>query len=155
MKVSLVPQSCLSLCNPMDCSPPGSSVHRISQARILEWVAISYPGYLPNPGIDPSCPTLQADSLPSEPPGKPTWLRWVLNRTSPGSAVSKESACQRRKCRRRGLVPGSGRSPGIQNGNPLQYSCRENSVDRGAWWATIYGATKSWTQLSVYTHTCI
>ena len=38
----LVTQSCLTLCNPMDCSPPGSSVHEILQARLLEWVAISY-----------------------------------------------------------------------------------------------------------------
>ena len=42
---SLVTQSCLTLCNPMDCSPPGSSVHRILQARILEWVAISFSNF--------------------------------------------------------------------------------------------------------------
>ena len=40
-------------------------------------------------------------------------------------------------------VPGSERSPGIGNGNPLQYSCMENSMDRGAWWATVHGITKS------------
>ena len=45
-----------------------------------------------------------------------------------------------------GLIPGSGRSPGAGNGNPLQYSCLENSVDRGAWWATVHGAAKSRTQ---------
>ena len=43
-----------------------------------------------------------------------------------------------------GLIPGSGRSPGVGNGNPLQYSCLENSMDRGAWWATVHGAAKSW-----------
>ena len=37
-----------------------------------------------------------------------------------------------------GLIPGSGRSPGVENGNPLQYSCLENSMDRAAWWATVY-----------------
>ena len=47
-----------------------------------------------------------------------------------------------------GLIPGSGRSPGGGNGNPLQYSCLENSMDRKAWWATVHGVTKSWTQLS-------
>ena len=48
-----VAQSCLTLCDPMDCSQPGSSVHGIFQARILEWVAISYsPGDLPNPGVE-------------------------------------------------------------------------------------------------------
>ena len=46
-------QSCLTLCDPMDCSPPGSSVHGILQARILEWVAMPPPGGLPNPGIEP------------------------------------------------------------------------------------------------------
>ena len=44
-----------------------------------------------------------------------------------------------------GSVPGSGRSPGGGNGNPLQYSCLENSMDRGARWATVHGITQSWT----------
>ena len=65
MKVKvLIAQSCPTLCDPMGYSPPGSSVHGILQARILEWVAISSPGNLPNPGIKPGSPTLQADSLP-------------------------------------------------------------------------------------------
>ena len=46
-----------------------------------------------------------------------------------------------------GPIPGSGRSPGGEHGNPLQYSCLENSMDRGAWWATVHGVAKSWTQL--------
>ena len=45
--------------------------HGILQARILEWVAFPSPGDLPNPGIEPRSPTLQVDSLPAEPPGKP------------------------------------------------------------------------------------
>ena len=52
-----------------------------------------------------------------------------------------------------GLIPALGRSSGIGNGNPLQYSCLENSLDRGAWWATVHGATKNWTQLSTHTQT--
>ena len=56
-------------CDPMDCSPPGSSVHGISQARILEWIAISSPGDLPDPGIEPGSPAFQAIALTSEPPG--------------------------------------------------------------------------------------
>jgi len=44
-----------------------------------------------------------------------------------------------------GLIPGSGRSPEEGNDNPLQYSCLENSMDRGAWWATVHGVAKSWT----------
>ena len=47
-----------------------------------------------------------------------------------------------------GSIPGSGRSPGEGNGNPLQYSCLENTMDRGAWWATIHGVAKSRTRLS-------
>ena len=58
-----------SLCDPMDCSPPGSSVHGILQARILEWVVIPFSRGLPNPGIGPGSPALQADSLLPEPPG--------------------------------------------------------------------------------------
>ena len=50
----------------MDCSPLGSSVHGILQARILEWVSIPSPGDRPDPGIEPWSPALQADSLPSE-----------------------------------------------------------------------------------------
>ena len=44
-----------------------------------------------------------------------------------------------------GSIPGSGRSPGGGYGNPLQYSCLENSRDRGAWWAMVHRDTKSWT----------
>ena len=62
MKVS---QSCPTLCDSMDCTPLGSSVHGILQARILEWVAISF-----SKKFEPRPPALQADSLPSEPPGK-------------------------------------------------------------------------------------
>ena len=52
-KESSVAQLCLTLCDLMDCSPPGSSVHGISQTRILEWVAVSFSGNLPNLGIEP------------------------------------------------------------------------------------------------------
>ena len=45
-------------------------------------------------------------------------------------------------------ILGSGRSPGVGTGNPLQYSCLENSIDREVWWATVDGATKSWIRLS-------
>ena len=56
----------------MDCSPPGSSVHGILQARTLEWVAIPFSRDLPDPGIEPGSPALHADSLPTDPLGKPT-----------------------------------------------------------------------------------
>ena len=66
-----VAQLCPPLCEPMDCSPPGSRVHGILQARKLEWAAIPSPGDLPDPKDQtPKSPALQADSLPSEPPKK-------------------------------------------------------------------------------------
>ena len=43
------------------------------------------------------------------------------------------------------LISGSGRSPEVENGNPLQYSCLENPMDRGAWWSIVHGVTNSWT----------
>ena len=58
----------------------------------------------------------------------------------PGSSDSKESAYN---VGDPGSIPGSERSPGEENGNLLQYSCLENSVDRRAWWATVYGVAKS------------
>ena len=67
---SEVAQSCPTLCDPMNCSLPGSSIHGIFRARVPEWVAPS-PGDLPHPGIEPKSPALQADALPSELPGKP------------------------------------------------------------------------------------
>ena len=58
----------------------------------------------------------------------------------PGGSAGKESACNAEYL---GLIPGLGRSPGEGNGNPLQYSCLENSMDRGAWQATVHGIAKS------------
>ena len=59
------------LCDPMDCSPPASSVHGILQARILEWLAIPFSRGSSHPGIKPRSLGLQVNSLLSEPPGKP------------------------------------------------------------------------------------
>ena len=55
-----------------------------------------------------------------------------------------------------GSIPGSGRSPGGEHGNPLQYSCLENPMDRGTWWATVRRVAKSWTQVKIpSTHACL
>ena len=70
MKVK-VTQSCLTLRYPVGRSPSSSSVHGILQARILEWVAISFCRGSSDPGIECRSPALQADALISEPPGKP------------------------------------------------------------------------------------
>ena len=66
----LITQPCLTLCNPMGYSPPGSSVRGIFQARITEWVVIPSPGDHPDSKIKPRSSALQADSLPSELSGK-------------------------------------------------------------------------------------
>ena len=68
--IILLSQLCPTLCNPVDCSPPGSSVHGILQARILEWVAIPLSRGSTDPGIKTMCPAFQADPLQSEAPGK-------------------------------------------------------------------------------------
>ena len=61
----------------------------------------------------------------------------------PCSSVGKESVCSAGDL---GSIPGLGRSPGVGNGNPLQYSCLGYPMDRGAWWITVHGVTKSRTQ---------
>ena len=63
-------QVCPALRDPVDCNLLGFSVHGILQARTLEWVAICFSRDLPDPGIEPGSPTLEADALPSAPPGK-------------------------------------------------------------------------------------
>ena len=65
----LVTQLCPTLCDPMNGSMLGSSVHGVLHARILEWIAVPFPEDPLYPGIEPGSPALQAGSLPSEPPG--------------------------------------------------------------------------------------
>ena len=70
----------------------------------------------------------------------------------PGGSDGKASACNEGDL---GSIPGLGRSPGEGNGNPLQYSCLENPMDRRAWWARVHGVAKSRTRLSDFTFTYI
>ena len=96
--IVLAAQSCLTLCDPMNCSLPGSSVHGIPQTRILEWAAIPFSRGSSQPRIEPRSPILQAVSLPSEPPGKPvTPLRPIFNIESSSNAFR---ALQRHKLSR-------------------------------------------------------
>ena len=89
------------------------------------------------------------------------WIKWnrawkVLDTKHwlPRWGSDKESACQAGDTRDAGLIPKSGRSPRGGNGNPLQYSCLENSTNRGAWQTIVHGVPKSGTQLSPrHTHT--
>ena len=71
----------------------------------------------------------------------------------PGGTVAKNLPANAGDTIDSGLIPGSGRSPRVGNGNPLQFSCLENSLDRGAWLATVHGVTKSQTRLSDWIHT--
>ena len=73
-------------------------------------------------------------------------LIWLLLSIScfPGDTVVKNLPLNAGEA---GSIPGFGRSPGVGNGNPLQCSCLENSINRGIWWATVHGVAKSWTQL--------
>ena len=81
------------------------------------------------------------------------WCFWIVvldktlgsplnSKAFPGDSDNKESACNSGDLR---LIPGSGRSSAEGNGNPIQNSCLENSMDRGAWWVIVHGVTKSWT----------
>ena len=142
-------QSCLTRCYPTDCSPPVSSVRGILQARILEWVAMpsargssqprDWTHILMPPALVGGFLTTRATcgALNSTP------LNFYYGFV--GGAGGTESACSAGDP---GSIPGLGKSPGEGNDNPLQYPCLENPMDRGAWWATVHGVTKSQTRLS-------
>ena len=115
-KRSEVAQSCPTLCDPMDCTVPGSSVHGIFQARVLEWVAVSF-------------------SRGSSPPRDRIQVFHIVGRRF---FSFKEPLY---------------RSPGEGNSTPLQYSCLENPMDGGAWWAAVHGVAKGRTRLSDFTFT--
>ena len=76
---SEVAQLCPTLCDPIDCSLPGFSIHGIVQARVLEWVAISFSRGSSWHRNQTRSPALQADALPSEPPGKPKDSIYLIN----------------------------------------------------------------------------
>ena len=79
------------------------------------------------------------------------WAPWA----SQVALVVKNPTANTGDVRDMGLIPGLGRSPGGGHDNPLQYSCLENPMDRGAWWASFHGVTKIWTRLKwLSTHTC-
>ena len=113
--VCLVTKSCLTLSDPMDCSLPGSSIHGIFRATVLEWGAIAF---------------------------SQSTVQYVTNQSMgfPAGLVVKN-------------ISGLERSPGKGNDNPLQYSCPENPMDGGAWWAAVHEVAKSQTRLNDFTLT--
>ena len=79
------------------------------------------------------------------------FVRWYFKPPDfPDDSVVKKPPDNAGDAGDRSLIPGSGRSPGGGNGNPLQYSCLENPMERGAWWATIHGVVKSLTKLTLH-----
>ena len=116
---SEVSQSCPILSDPMDCSLPGSSLHGIFQARVLEWGAITFSEERDERRL--------LKKLVVEDDGR---LIIIANNSGGfrGGSDSKVSVCNAGDL---GSIPGLGRSPGEENDNPLQYSCLENSMGRG------------------------
>ena len=147
--VCMCAQMCLTLCDPMDCSPPVSSVHGISQAKILQWVAISFSrvSSWPRDQTCISCFSCIGRQIPYHwTTWESLWADWGVAKVNcPWWLSGKESACNARDM---SSIPGLGTSLGEGNGNPLKYSCWENPIDRGAWWSTVHLVTKSWTRLS-------
>ena len=110
---------------------------------------------LPNPVIEPGPPTLQTDSLPTElsEKAKDSILWHLKNNFSLHkfwyfARIFQMGEHKGYEC----SIPGLGRSLGGDNGNPLQYSGLEKSMDRGAWWATVHGVAQSRTRLSTCLH---
>ena len=94
--------------------------------------------------LNPVCQALikvQCSSYTKQPIYRLMWMDPIFR----GGSSGKESACNVGDT---GFIPGSGRSPGEGNSYPLQYSCLENPMDRGAWWVTAHGVAKSWKWLT-------
>ena len=131
-------QSCPTLCDPIDGNPPGSSVHGIFQARVLEWGAIAFSKYESYPWAKYLCICLCCLQLVSSvsysflgtvlfPPLIYSWVFYSFWCGFPDSSDGKESACN---AEHPGSIPGSGRFPGKGNGNTIQYSFLENPMAR-------------------------
>ena len=134
--VSEVTQSCPTLCGPMDCSLPGSSLHGILHTRILEWVAVSF------------------SRTPSYPCKNKHWVQFVLNSFLYWSSRLLIIICpylvSHPRYERPRFNPWVGKIPWRRAWKPIPYFCLETPMDRGAWQATVHGAAKSRTWLSDY-----
>ena len=124
--VSLIPASCLEFCWLSLCLP--TYTHMTSESK----KKLHLSSFLFNCLVE----NVQTAAIP---------------RVFPVATVVKNPPANAGDARDAGLITGSGRSPGEGHGNPLQYSCLENPVDRGAWWATVCEVIKSQTQLSRHT----
>ena len=152
----------------MNYSPSCSSVQGFSRQEYCSGLPCPPPGDLPNSGIEPRSPALQEDSLPSKPPGLGfTYCVCVCIYIHTythiyiwgflGGASGKEPAWQCRRQKMCRLDTWVGKIPWRRAYNPLQYSCLENPMDRGARWATVHSFTESWTwlkHLACMAHIC-
>ena len=157
-------QSCLTLCDLIDGSPPGSTVPGILQARTLKWVAISFSKAWKWKVKVKSLSLIHLLATPRtaayQAPLSMGFSRqeyWSgLPVPSPAARLSKcliqewiflvvQMVRNLPGMQETGLIPGLGRSPGEGNSYPLQCSCLGNPMDRGAWWITVCGVAKSWT----------
>ena len=139
---SEVAQSCPTLCDPVDCSSPGSSVHGILQARILEWVVVSFSRGSSWPRDRTQVPRIAGRHFNLWATRK-AFSIYQLVGTFLG-ALTIKNLPQTQETR----VWSLGRDPGGENSSPLQYPCLENSMDRGDWPATVHGVPVSQTWLS-------
>ena len=170
----LVAQSHLALCDPLDCSHLAPLSLEFSRWEYWSGLPFLSPRDLPNPGIKHGSPTWQADSLPSEPPGKPQYRDFLslflasiftlnsvisfLKPVRPGVSIWVLDIQHGPAWSLAQLQAGRMGTHGVLflyygegNGTPLQSSCLENPMDGGAWWAAVPGVAKSWTRLNDFT----
>ena len=160
-----VTKSCPVLCDSKDCSTSVSSVlHYLSE--LLKFMSIELVMLINHLIVSPPSP-FAFDLSPHQ--GLFQWVgfshqvakalelqlklqsfQFKVEMGFPSGSDGKESACNAGDL---GSIPGLGRSPREGNDNPLQYTCLENPMGRGAWQATVQGVTKNWTQLNDYTFT--
>ena len=139
----------------MDCSLPGASVHGIFQAIVLEWITISFSrGTFPiqgsNPGL-PHCRQIFFYQLSYQ--GSPLCVCKVGTYTDDLPSMAEHwsgtgKLRPRRQWSQRATESADIAKGGDGSGTPLQYSCLENPMDRGDWWAAVHGVAKSWTRFS-------
>ena len=136
--LSLVAQPCPNLCDPTDCSPPSFSVHGDSPGKNIGVGRHSLLQIFP----------IQRSTQVSHPAGgfftdgatrEALITVWCYRMWRKGGSVAKNPPANARD---EGLILELRKSPGEENGNPLQYSCLWNIMDRGHWWATVHGVTK-------------
>ena len=151
-RLSSVTQSCPTLCDPMNCSTPGLPVHhqlpeftQTHAHRVSDAFQLSHPLSSPSPASNPS----QHQSLFQRVNSSHEVVKVLIDNryiwASQVVLVVKNPPASAGDVRDMGLIPGLGRSPGGGHGNPLQYSCLKNLMDRGSWWATVHRVARSWT----------